>query len=107
VALTGVHSHFENQAVLVTIDKYPFDFMKVAALFALFPQLPARSAKIGRKARLKGMLQCLAVHVCDHEDLAGLGVLGNGGYQAILVESWGKFQTFFNVRVCSHLFDSF
>ncbi len=41
VALAGVDSYFENQAVLVAIDKYLLYFLPVAAFFAFFPQFLA------------------------------------------------------------------
>ena len=37
VALAGVDGHFQNQAILVAIDEYLFDFLAVAAFFAFFP----------------------------------------------------------------------
>lgn len=37
VALAGIDGYFEKQTVLVAIDEYLFYFLKMPALFALFP----------------------------------------------------------------------
>jgi len=37
VTLAGIYAHFEEKAILVAIDKYLLDLLKMAAFFTLFP----------------------------------------------------------------------
>ena len=103
VALAGIDGYFQNQAVLVAIYEYLLYSLEVAALLAFLPQLAARSAEIRGVARLDCCVQCLTIHVSDHEDLAGPAVLSYRRYQAVVIESWDKLHTFFEVLFCGHL----
>jgi len=106
VALAGIDSHFENQAVLVAIDKYLLYFLAVAAFFAFLPQFPAGSAEICGVARFDCFIEGGLVHKSHHQHLPGPGILGDGGYQAVIVEFRDEFQIFFKVLFCTQLADS-
>jgi len=103
VTLAGIDCHLEDEAILVAIDEYLPDLLQVAALLTLLPQFVSGSAKVCSVAGLNGPVQGLAIHKSGHEDLAGIGILGYGRNQAIVIESWSELQAFFDVLFCSHL----
>ena len=62
------------------------DFLHVAALFALAPQLAAAAAVVADAAGPQRLLVGLAVHVGQHQHVARLVVLGDDGNQFTLVK---------------------
>jgi hypothetical protein len=107
VALAGVDGHFQNQAILVTIDEYLFDFLPVAAFFAFFPQFLPGPAEICGVSGLYRNIERFAVHICDHEHLSCAGILCYGRYEAVFIELRRKFQIFLKISFCAQLTDSF
>src|SRR4051812_2791425 len=74
---------FQKHGVGIAIDVDLADVLHVAAFLAFAPQPSASAAKIHRPAARERLIPGLAVHVGDHEHLAGYGVLGNGRDQAV------------------------
>jgi hypothetical protein len=103
VALAGINPHFEHEAVLVAIDQYLLDLLQVATFLAFFPELLSRPAEVRGIAGLNRQIECRSIHIRNHQDLACLCVLGYGRYQAVVIKSWSKLQTFFDILLCSHL----
>jgi len=103
VALALVDGDFEDDTVLVAINQYLFDHLEMAAFFAFFPEFLTRAAEINGPARIYSEIEGFFIHVGDHEYLAGLAVLGDGGNEAIAVEFWGEICTFFNNNVRCHI----
>jgi len=102
VALAGVNGYFEDEAVLVAIDEYLFYLLKMAALFTLFPYSLPGPAEVCGIAGSNRQIKRSAIHIADHQYLAGLRILGYGGYQAIVAEFWSEFQSFFDFLLCCH-----
>ena len=86
VTLAGINVDLQDDAVLVAVNKYLLDLLDVPGLLALLPELFARPAVVGGRACCDSLLQRLLVHTGDHQDLAGLGILGNCGNQTIGVK---------------------
>jgi hypothetical protein len=76
----------QQEDVLVAIGADLADLLDVAALLALAPQAPPAARPVVRQARLQRQPQGIGVHPGDHEDLARVGVLGNGRHEAARVD---------------------
>ena len=77
--------HLEEEGVAVAVQAdlpHPLD---VAGGLALGPQAPARAGPVHGDAAAQGLGQGLSVHPGEHEHLAAVGVLGDGGDQALFV----------------------
>ena len=75
MALAGIDGHLHNEAILVTINQYLLDFLKVPAFLAFTPELLPSPAEVYGVAGLNGQIERFTIHISDHQDLAGLGVL--------------------------------
>jgi hypothetical protein len=102
VALACIDGHFKHEAVLVAVDEYLLYLLEVPALLAFFPQFLPASAKVRGIAGLNSQIKRLAVHIADHQDLSGPGILSHSCNQTILVEFWGEFRTLLDILPCSH-----
>src|SRR5215217_7141062 len=50
---------------------------------AFTPERIAAAAPVMRPAGLVGQAKCVVVHICEHQDIAGYGVLNDHGGQTI------------------------
>ena len=85
---------FEQDGIGIAIDKQRLDALHVAALLAFAPQLAAAAAEIDGPPRAQRFLVTLAIHVGQHQHDAGVGVLGDGGYQTVSLGKVGRFGRF-------------
>jgi hypothetical protein len=102
VTLACIDGYLKHKAILVAVDKYLLDLLKVAALLAFFPQFLSASAEVSGVAGLNGQIQSLLIHKADHQDLPGLCILSHSRNQTVPVEFWGKFKAIFIVLSRSH-----
>src|SRR5262249_34353154 len=72
----------EKNRVRVAIHEDFADFLDVAALFALAPELISAAAEIDRPAGAQRFFIGFAVHPGEHQHLASGGVLSDGGDKA-------------------------
>ncbi len=77
---------FHEHGVLVAIDADLDDVLLVAGGVALAPEALARARPVDGAAGVDGELQRLGVHPGEHEDVARVGVLRDGGDEAVGVE---------------------
>lgn len=88
---------FEEQDVLIAVSVPAFDFLRVAAGFALEPELLTRAAPVVHEAGFEGLFEGFAVHPREHEN-ASTGAfafgsfLGDDGDQSV----GGKFEVEFH-----------
>ena len=73
----------EQDGVQVAIQVDGADPLDIAALFAFAPEFLAAAAVVDGPAGGHGLGVALGVHVGEHQDFARLGVLGDGGQQAV------------------------
>ena len=81
----GMHS--KQHGIRIAIEPDLADLHRVPAGLALFPQALPGAAEEGGAAGATRRLPGLAVHVRNHEHLAGPGVLHNGGDESIVPEA--------------------
>ena len=106
VTLALVHPYLQYQAILVAVGQDLFDFLHMAAFFAFSPQFLPAPAEIYSISGFYGQIQGLSVHVGYHKHLAGFGVLGNRGYEAVAVKFWAELEALFRFFTFSHFFYS-
>jgi hypothetical protein len=56
----------------------------------------ARPAVINSVSSTESQAKGLFIHIRNHQDFIGFGILGDSGNQAVGVKFWGKIQPFFN-----------
>ena len=86
MALAGFDGNLEEEAILVAIDEDLFDFLEMTAFFALFPKLFAGAGKVDGEAGFNSQIEGFFVHISEHQDPAGFGILSDDGYKAVFVE---------------------
>jgi len=72
--------------VLVAVDAHLDDALPVARRFAFAPEAPSGTAEVPRFARRDGLLQCLRVHVGDHQHVARSRIGHHAGDEPIGIE---------------------
>lgn len=91
VAAAGaVLADLEDKGVLIAIGENFLHRLDVTGGGALMPEFLAAAAEIDGFALFDRLAEGLLVHVGDHEDFTGVGVLGHGGDEAVVVESRGE-----------------
>jgi hypothetical protein len=83
----AARADLEQYGVLVAVDPQLDHVLQLAAGVALLPEFIARPAEVVRDLGVDRQLQRLGVHPGQHQDLAGVGVLGDSHDQAIAVEA--------------------
>ena len=76
----------DEYGVAVAVFPDLADLDDVAGGFAFVPELLAAAAVEPGFAAGERAAQGFGVHVGEHEDFAAIGVLGNGGDEAVFVE---------------------
>jgi hypothetical protein len=89
VARPALLLYLEEQRVAVTVEPGLLNHLGMSAGLALHPLLLARPAPVHHPATLQGLAEGGLGHVRHHEDLVGLGVLDDGGHQAVAIEGYG------------------
>ena len=73
----------DQQGVVVAVERDVDDVERVAGGFAFFPQTLLAAAEEHRAPARQRLFERFAIHVRQHEHGAGVGVLHDGGHQAI------------------------
>ena len=77
---------FQEDGVLVAVDADLDDVLLVAGRVALAPEAFARARPVDGAAGVDGELKRFGIHPGEHEDFAGVGILRDGGDEAVSVE---------------------
>src|SRR5262249_19911749 len=77
--------HLDEHGVAVTVEGHGDDPLHVAGGLALNPVLPSAARPVGAPPGGQRAVQCLVVHPGQHEHLAGVVLLGDGGEQPVHV----------------------
>ncbi len=72
-----------EQRVVVAVHQHAPHLLDVAGGLPLLPELVPAPAPIRRELRLHRLLDRLAVRICQHQDLAGLRLLGDDRDQPV------------------------
>lgn len=94
-AFFRVYSQHHN--VLIAIQPDLDDAQSCARCFALAPKRTARPAPEPCQTGFQRFCERFFIHVCDHQHITGKVVADYGRQQAVGIESWLKFQAFFNL----------
>jgi len=88
---------FEDEAVLVVIDEHAPDVLEHAGGFAFFPKAAAGTRPVVGESGGHGEAQGFGVHHREHQHLARIGVEGDAGDAAVVVEFRGEFIAFLDL----------
>lgn len=76
----------QDDGILIAVDVDAHDFLHVSRFLAFDPELLARARPISCLAGGQGFFESCGVHEGDHEHASGIGIDGDGGDQAVLIE---------------------
>src|SRR5579872_679304 len=79
----------QQQRVAIAIDTQLLQMLHLARCLSLPPECPAAAAEVAHATRGQCLRHGLAIHPCQHQHLAGVMLLRNGGNQAAAVEPDG------------------
>lgn len=89
----------EDEGVLIAIGADFDDFLGVSGSFAFVPNFRAGAGPVDCLAELEGEPEGFGVHEGKHEGLAGGGIEGDGGDQAVGIELRGEIGGFLDLRL--------
>lgn len=91
----------EQHGIPVAIDEELSNALDVATFLAFAPEAPATSAVIHGLPGAQGFFPRFAVHMGDHQDLAGTGVLRDGRNEIVGTTELGRIGTVVRQGTCS------
>ena len=94
-AARAVLANFEDEGILVTVGENLFHGLRVARGGSLVPELLTAAGEIDGLADLESLAEGFLVHVGDHKDLVGVGVLRDRDDEPVFIKLRGKRESFF------------
>ena len=79
--------HPQQDGITIAVERYGFDLLGVAAGGTLDPIFLAGTRIVGAVPGGEGVGQRVVVHPGEHEYLTGVGRLGDGRHESLVVEA--------------------
>ncbi len=93
-AARTVLADFEDEGILVTVGKNLFHGLRMTRGGSLVPELLTAAGEIDGLADFEGLAEGFLVHVGDHKDLVGVGVLRDRDDEPVFIKFRGKGESF-------------